>query len=58
MTRRWRLFPKYALLIITLVGGMLVASGAIGIWFSWGETQKHLVDLQNEKAENAATRIE
>ena len=31
MTRRWRLFPKYALLIITLVGSMLVASGAIGL---------------------------
>jgi hypothetical protein len=25
MIRRWRLFPKYALLIITLVGSMLVA---------------------------------
>ena len=56
--RRWRLFPKYALLIITLVGGMLIASGAIGIWFSWSETQAHLVALQNEKARNAATRIE
>jgi len=30
MTRRWRLFPKYALLIITLVGAMLITSGAIG----------------------------
>jgi signal transduction histidine kinase len=58
MTRRWRLFPKYALLIITLVGGMLVASGAIGIYFSWGETEDHLVALQIEKAESAATRIE
>ena len=56
--RRWRLFPKYALLIITLVGGMLLASGAIGIWFSWRETQDHLVALQVEKAESAATRIE
>ncbi len=58
MTRRWRLFPKYALLIITLVGGMLVASGAIGIYFSWRETEAHLVALQIEKAQNAATRIE
>src|SRR5450755_1280634 len=58
MMRRWRLFPKYALLIITLVGGMLVTSGAIGIWFSWRETQDHLVALQVEKAESAATRIE
>ena len=57
MTRRWRLFPKYALLIITLVGGMLVVSGAIGIYFSWRETEAHLVALQEEKAESAATRI-
>ena len=54
--RRWRLFPKYALLIITLVGSMLVVSGAIGIWFSWRETQEHLVALQDEKAQSAATR--
>jgi signal transduction histidine kinase len=58
MTRRWRLFPKYALLIITLVGGMLIASGAISLYFSWQETEAHLVALQVEKAENAATRIE
>ncbi|HWK82273.1 MAG TPA: cache domain-containing protein, partial [Caldimonas sp.] len=56
--RRWRLFPKYALLIITLVGGMLIASGAIGIWFSYGESVAHLVALQAEKAQSAATRIE
>jgi hypothetical protein len=58
MTRRWRLFPKYALLIITLVGSMLVASGAIGVYFSWRENEAHLVDLQEEKAESAANRIE
>ena len=58
MTRRWRLFPKYALLIITLVGSMLVASGAIGIYFSWRETDDNLEKLQAEKAQNAATRIE
>ena len=58
MTRRWRLFPKYALLIITLVGSMLVASGAIGLYFSYRETEAHLVALQVEKAQSAATRIE
>ncbi len=58
MTRRWRLFPKYALLIITLVGAMLIASGAIGIYFSYRETEAHLVALQVEKAQSAATRIE
>ncbi|MEO7150228.1 MAG: hypothetical protein ABIX46_00740 [Burkholderiaceae bacterium] len=58
MTRRWRLFPKYALLIIALVAGMLLASGAVGIWFSYQENQDHLIALQDEKANGAATRIE
>jgi hypothetical protein len=58
MTRRWRLFPKYALLIITLVGSMLIASGAISIYFSWRENEAHLAALQVEKAQNAAYRIE
>jgi signal transduction histidine kinase len=56
--RRWRLFPKYALLIITLVCGMLVASGAVVIYFSYRENQSHLVALQAEKAQAAAARIE
>jgi signal transduction histidine kinase len=58
MTPRWRLFPKYALLIIALVGGMLMASGAISIYFAWRENQANLVALQVEKAQAAATRIE
>ena len=58
MTLRWRLFPKYATLIIALVGGMLVASGGISLYFSYRENQQHLVTLQREKAEAAATRIE
>ncbi len=55
---RWRLFPKYATLIIALVGGVLVASGGVGLYFSWRENQDHLVALQFEKALAAATRIE
>ena len=55
---RWRLFPKYATLIIALVGGVLVASGAISLVFSWREIQDNLVALQAEKAQGAATRIE
>jgi signal transduction histidine kinase len=58
VTLRWRLFPKYATLIIALVGGMLVASGGISLYFSYLENQQHLVTLQREKAEAAATRIE
>ena len=58
MTRRWRLFPKYALLIIALVGGMLVASGIVGSVFAYRESEAHLEALQVEKAQGAATRIE
>ena len=54
MRRRWRLFPKYALLIATVVGSMLVASGVIGVYFSWRDTEANLVALQVEKAESAA----
>ena len=58
MKSRRRLFPKYAALIIALVGGMLIASGAISLYFSWRENQANLVALQVEKAQGAATRIE
>jgi len=58
MIRRWRLFPKYATLIIALVVSLLVVSGAISIYASYRETQEHLVALQIEKAQHAATRIE
>jgi signal transduction histidine kinase len=55
---RWRLFPKYATLIIAVVAGVLTLSGAINLVFSWREIQSHLVALQMEKADGAATRIE
>ncbi len=55
---RWRLFPKYATLIILLVSGELIASGAIGLYFSWRENQSNLQALQTEKAQGAANRIE
>jgi signal transduction histidine kinase len=55
---QWRLFPKYATLIIALVGGVLLVSGALSLLFSWREIQAHLAALQAEKAQGAATRIE
>ncbi len=58
MTRRFGLFPKYTLLIIALVGSLLVASGAVGLYFSYHENKDSLVALQFEKAQAAATRIE
>jgi len=58
MMPRWRLFAKYATLIIALVGGALLASGMVSLYFSYRENQEHLVALQQEKALAAATRIE
>jgi signal transduction histidine kinase len=55
---RWRLFPKYATLIIAVVASVLGASSAVSLVFSWREIQGHLVSLQAEKAQGAATRIE
>jgi signal transduction histidine kinase len=55
---RWRLFPKYATLIITVVASVLGASSAVSLVFSWREIQAHLVALQVEKAQGAASRIE
>ena len=58
MTTRRRLLAKYATLIIAVVAGVLVVSGAVGLYFSYRETKAQLVALQFEKAQGAATRIE
>ncbi|MCC7486680.1 MAG: GAF domain-containing protein [Burkholderiales bacterium] len=58
MSPRWRLFAKYAAFIIALVTAALLASGVTSLYFSWRESQEHLVALQREKASAAATRIE
>ena len=57
-TYRGRLFRKYLLLILTLVSGALLASGAISVYFSYQEIKNALSDLQHEKALAAASRIE
>jgi GAF domain-containing protein/HAMP domain-containing protein len=56
--RRGRLFRKYLLLILTLVTIALLASGAIGIYFSYQENRAALGSVQHEKALAAASRIE
>ena len=58
MTARRRIYRKYLALIISLVAGALVVSGAIGIYFSYLETRNSLVALAREKAASAANRIE
>jgi signal transduction histidine kinase len=55
---RGRLFRKYFLLILALVCGALVISGAIGLYFSYQENKVALSSLQREKAVAAAARIE
>ncbi|MBL0149945.1 MAG: hypothetical protein IPP87_15030 [Ideonella sp.] len=57
-THRGRLFRKYLVLIISLVSVALLASGGIGLYFSYQETQAALASLQAEKAVAAAARIE
>jgi signal transduction histidine kinase len=55
--RGGRLFRKYFLLILALVCGALLASGAIGVYFSYREHKDALASLQREKAVAAAARI-
>ena len=55
---RGRLFRKYLLLILTLVSGALLVSGAMSVYFSYQENKSALASLQQEKAVAAASRIE
>jgi signal transduction histidine kinase len=57
-SRRGRLFWKYVVVFGVLVSGVLLASGALEIYFSYQENKAALVALQREKAQVAATRIE
>ncbi len=57
MTPR-RLFGKYVLVVASLVGVALLASGVVEIYFSYQENKAALVAIQREKAAGAATRIE
>ena len=54
---RGRLFRKYLFLILTLVMGALLASGAISIYFSYRDNKAAVANLQYEKALAAASRI-
>jgi signal transduction histidine kinase/HAMP domain-containing protein len=56
--RRGRLFRRYLTLILALVCGALLASGAITIYFAYEDNKAASADLQHEKAVNAAFRIQ
>jgi hypothetical protein len=55
---RRRLFRKYALLVIALVGTALLINSGFDFWFSYQENKAGLIRIQQEKAEAAARRIE
>jgi signal transduction histidine kinase/CheY-like chemotaxis protein/HAMP domain-containing protein len=55
---RGRLFWKYVVFLVVLVGGLLIGSGVFELYFSYQEAQRGLVRLEREKALAAAERIE
>ena len=55
--RRRRLARKYALVVVALVGGALVASGLVQSYVAYRDSKAALGRLQREKATTAAVRI-
>jgi signal transduction histidine kinase len=53
-----RLSRKYIIVLVSLVAGTLLASGAVEIYSSYEENKQSLVALQREKARGAAYSIE
>jgi signal transduction histidine kinase/HAMP domain-containing protein len=58
MRRRGRLARKYLVMMVSLVAGALLVSGAVEIYASYQENKQALVALQREKAAGAASKIE
>lgn len=54
---RGRLFQKYAILLAGLLSVALIASGLMGIWFSYREQRTLLIRIQTEQAAAAASKI-
>ena len=57
-TPRGRLFRKYVVVLLVLVGGVLMASSLINLYFAYRETQRAIVRVERAKAAGAAARIE
>jgi signal transduction histidine kinase/CheY-like chemotaxis protein len=55
---RGQLVRKYAIVFVLLVGGVLLASGLVELYFSYRESSAALAELQREKASGAAMRIQ
>ena len=56
--RRGQLVKKYAVVFVVLVGGALLTSGLVELYFSYRESSTALGQIQQEKANGAASRIE
>jgi signal transduction histidine kinase/DNA-binding response OmpR family regulator len=55
---RGRLFRKYVVVFVILVGGVLMASSLVDLYFSYQETKRAIVRVERTKATAAAARIE
>jgi signal transduction histidine kinase len=55
---RGRLFRKYVVVFLFLVGGILLLSSAVDLYFSYQETKAALIRIEREQAVGAAARIE
>jgi signal transduction histidine kinase/CheY-like chemotaxis protein/HAMP domain-containing protein len=55
---RSRLFRKYVVVLLVLVGGVLMVSGLVDLYFSYRETQRAIVRVERAKAVAAAAHIE
>ena len=55
---RGRLFRKYVVVLLLLVGGVLIAHSLVELYFSYRETQASIVRVERAKAVAAATGIE
>ena len=53
-----RLFRKYVVVLLVLVGGVLMASSLVEVYFSYRQTQRAIVRVERAKAVAAAARIE
>lgn len=53
-----KLFRKYLLVLVLLVGGLLTVASAIELYFSYQESQQVLVKVEREKALAAAETVE
>ena len=57
-SKRRRLFRKYVVIVVVLVTGAVVTSGAIEAYFAYRDNRASLVQIQREKASAAAAAIE